>query len=450
MTDSLLPIERLDGADPAAAAARVRSAGAAPPQIGDAVAAIIAQVRDRGDAALRELISTYDLGGREIGAVRVPGDRLDPTLLGRDVRAALETSISNVAIVADASVGESTVVTLPQGHTVTLHELPVRRAAIYAPGGQAPYPSTIVMGVVTARAAGVEQVCVLTPPPVDDLVLATCALCGVDEVYAMGGAHGVAALALGTETIPRVDVIAGPGSAWAQEAKRQLGLEVGIDGYYGPSDLAICAGAAAPVNLIALDLMAQGEHGGQSTVLCASRSSGWLDALEVELGRLAAEHDSRQPALIGLVSCADDRAALAVCEAYAPEHLQLVGHGPESLARDVRAAGCLLVGAGSATAFGDYVAGSNHCLPTGGSARFASGLSTRVFRRKMSEVRIGPDAAAALAWAGAPLARAEGFNWHARSMEARAAPPAPVAPGQPGTAAPASADGDPSRSSGDQ
>jgi histidinol dehydrogenase len=441
MTDALLPIERLDGADPLAAAARVRAAGAAPPQIGEAVAQIISQVREGGDAALRSLVGQYDLGGRDVGAVRVAPERLDPTLLAGDVRAALETAITNVAIVADAGVLEPTVVTLPQGHTVTLHELPVRSAAIYAPGGQAPYPSTIVMGVVTARAAGVERVCVLTPPPLDDLVLATCALCGVDEVYAMGGAHGVAALALGTETIERVDVIAGPGSAWAQEAKRQLGLEVGIDGYYGPSDLAIFAGADAPIDLIALDLMAQGEHGGQSTVLCASSSKPWLDALQAELERLAGEYESRHPARIGLVACANDRAALAVCEAYAPEHLQLVGLGPEALASQVRAAGCLLVGAGSATAFGDYVAGSNHCLPTGGSARFASGLSTRVFRRKMSEVRIGADAAVALAWAGAPLARAEGFDWHARSMEARAQPrtPAPIVPGD-----------DPSRSPGEQ
>lgn len=413
-----LPIQRLSGDDPAAVARALRTAGSTPAGVRDAVGEIIKAVEVGGDAALLEAVSRHDLGGKSIGAVRIPSDRLDPTLLPSDVRAGLETAIANVAIVADAGVSDRIRVSLPQGHTVDLREVPVRSAAIYAPGGQASYPSTIVMGVVTARAAGVERICVLTPPPVSDVVLGTCALCGVDEVYAMGGAHGVAALALGTETIERVDVIAGPGSVWAQEAKRQLADRVGIDGYYGPSDLAIAAGAAAPVEPITLDLMAQGEHGGLSTVLLASSSPEFLDAVEARLRELATD-DWPRPSVVALVECADDRAALAVCEAYAPEHLQLVGEGPEKLAREVRSAGCLLVGVGSATAFGDYIAGSNHCLPTAGSARFASGLSTRVFRRRMSEVRIGSEAAATLAWLGMPIAQSEGFPWHARSMSAR-------------------------------
>ncbi|MDO9354439.1 MAG: histidinol dehydrogenase [Solirubrobacteraceae bacterium] len=413
-----LPIQRFTGDDPAAVARSLRIAGGTPDGVRDAVAGLIAAVETGGDAALAELVSKHDLAGQPVEAIRIPTDRLDAALLPADVRAGLETAITNVATVADAGVSERTRVVLPQGHTVDLREVPVRSAAIYAPGGQAAYPSTIVMGVVTARAAGVERICVLTPPHVSDVVLGTAALCGIDEVYAMGGAHGVAALALGTETIERVDVIAGPGSIWAQEAKRQLADRVGIDGYYGPSDLAIAAGADAPPELVALDLMAQGEHGGLSTVLLASASAEMLDAVEAKIAELATD-DWPRPAVVALVQCDDDRAALAVCEAYAPEHLQLIGEGVEKLAREVRSAGCLLVGPGSATAFGDYVAGSNHCLPTAGSARFASGLSTRVFRRKMSEVRIGPESATTLAWLGAPVARSEGFPWHARSMEAR-------------------------------
>ncbi len=413
-----LPIQRFTGDDPAAVARALRVAGGTPDGVRDAVAALIEAVERGGDDALMSLVSRHDLEGEPVESLRVPAERLDAALLAPDVRAGLETAISNVAMVADAGVAERTRVVLPQGHTVDLREVPVRSAAIYAPGGQAAYPSTIIMGVVTARAAGVERICVLTPPPLSDVVLGTAALCGIDEVYAMGGAHGVAALALGTETIERVDVIAGPGSVWAQEAKRQLADRVGIDGYYGPSDLAIAASEDAPVEFIALDLMAQGEHGGLSTVLLASASGELLDAVEEKVRELATDEWPR-PAAIALVHCSDDRQALAVCEAYAPEHLQLVGTGTEKLAREVRSAGCLLVGPGSATAFGDYVAGSNHCLPTAGSARFASGLSTRVFRRKMSEVRIGADAAATLAWLGAPVARTEGFPWHARSMEAR-------------------------------
>ncbi|MEH3053982.1 MAG: histidinol dehydrogenase [Patulibacter minatonensis] len=415
-----LPFVRFDPqSSPAEIARALRTAGRTPREVQSAVADLIAQVEEGGDAALLALVGKFDLGGKDVGAVRVPIDRLDPTLLDPEVRAGLETAIMNVAIVADAGVGEEKLAELPQGHTVALREVPVRSAAIYAPGGQAAYPSTIVMGVVTARAAGVERICVLTPPPVSDVVLATCALCGVDEVYAMGGAHGVAALALGTETIERVDVIAGPGSVWAQEAKRQLADRVGIDGYYGPSDLAILAGADASAELVALDLLAQGEHGGLSTVLLASPSVGLLDAVQSRMTELVADADWPRPSAIGLALTDDEPSALAVVEAYAPEHLELIGAHAERLARDVRSAGCLLVGPFGATAFGDYVAGSNHSLPTAGSARFASGLSTRVFRRRMSEVRITADAAAALAWAGAPIARAEGFPWHARSMEAR-------------------------------
>lgn len=418
--DADLPIVRFaPDATPQEIAQALRTAGRTPREVQIAVADLIAEVEQGGDEALRALVAKHDLGGRSVGELRVAAERLDPTLLDPEVRAGLETAIMNVAIVADAGVSEDVVAELPQGHTVRLREVPVGSAAIYAPGGQAAYPSTIVMGVVTARAAGVERICVLTPPPVSDVVLATCALCGVDEVYAMGGAHGVAALALGTETIERVDVIAGPGSVWAQEAKRQLADRVGIDGYYGPSDLAILASAGAPAELIALDLLAQGEHGGLSTVLLATPDAELAEAVEAQLAALTSTQDWPRPSAVGIAVTKDLDGALATVEAYAPEHLQLIGSAAEDRARDVRSAGCLLVGSSSATAFGDYVAGSNHSLPTAGSARFASGLSTRVFRRRMSEVRITPEAAQALAWAGAPIARAEGFPWHARSMEAR-------------------------------
>src|SRR5207244_3172602 len=217
-----------------------------------------------------------------------------------------------------------------QGQSVTVRELPVRRAAIYVPGGRAPYPSTVVMGAVTARVAGVEQIAVCAPGA-HPVILAACALCGLDEVYRMGGAHAVAALAYGTARVPRVDVIAGPGNLYVQEAKRLVSGDVGIDGFLRPRDDLVLA---------------------------------------------------------------------------------------EALAGRVRRAGCVFVGATGGTAFGDYVAGSNHSLPTGGAARFASSLSVRHFRRRMAEVHIGA-AAPALARAGAPIARAEGFTVHAASMEAR-------------------------------
>jgi histidinol dehydrogenase len=220
----------------------------------------------------------------------------------------------------------------------------------------------------------------------------------------MGGAQAIAALAYGTETVPAADVIVGPGSLWVQEAKRQVSGDVGIDGFAGPSDLTVILSEGADPVPLRLDLLAQAEHGEDSLVVAVSDDAALLDAL----GGVA------------LVVLADDMdAALALSEALAPEHLQLAGASAEALAPRVRRAGCLFVGGETGTAFGDYVAGSNHILPTAGAARFASMLSPRHFSRRMAEVRIDADAAAKLARAGAPIARAEGFEWHARSMEAR-------------------------------
>jgi histidinol dehydrogenase len=416
-------VERIDaGDDPVAAAAAVRALAPTPASVTDVVAEIVGAVRDGGDRALRELVARFDMGGAlaEDGAVslRLAPEQLDADLLDDDVRAGLEVAIANVALVAAAARGDDVEVTLPQGQRVVLREVPVRRAAIYVPGGRAPYPSTVVMGVVTARAAGVEEVVVLTPPPVDPVIRGACALCGVSEVYAVGGAHGVAALAYGTETIERADVIAGPGSLIVQEAKRQVSDVVGIDGFYGPSDVLVFADATADAHTIALDLLAQGEHGPGAPVVVVSGSSPLLHEVADALQRLSTGREHSDPAAFVLVHARSLLDALAFAEAFAPEHLELVGPAVERLAPRVRSAGCVFVGGSGGTAFGDYVAGSNHCLPTGGTARFASGLSPRQFRRRMSEVHIG-GAAAALAVAGAPIARAEGFVVHAESMEAR-------------------------------
>jgi histidinol dehydrogenase len=407
------------GADPAAAAAAVRALAPAPESVSAAVAEIVGAVRDGGDRALRELVARFDSGGAPPpDSLALAPEELDAGLLDEDVRFGLEIAIANVARVAAAGIGDDVEVTLAQGQRVVLREVPVRRAAIYVPGGRAPYPSTVVMGVVTARAAGVEEVAVLTPAPVDPVIRGACGLCGVHEVYAMGGAHGIAALAYGTETIARADVIAGPGSLIVQEAKRQVSASVGIDGFYGPSDVLVLADESADPRLAALDLLAQGEHGPGAPMVAVSDSPEFLDALEAQLHELAPQRPASGPAAFVLAQADSLLDALAFADAFAPEHLELVGAGAERLARRVRAAGCVFVGSAGATAFGDYVAGSNHCLPTGGAARFASGLSPRAFRRRVSEVHVG-DAAAALAAAGAPIARAEGFAVHAESMEAR-------------------------------
>lgn len=403
-------VERIDpGAD---AAERLRALIPAGVSVRSAVEGIVEGVRTGGDEALRGYVERFD---SHAGELRVPAERIDAAVAGlrADVRAGLEIAMSNVAAVAGASLGDDAEVQLPQGQIVLVREMAVRRAAIYVPGGRNPYPSTVIMGAVTAQVAGVEEI-VVCAPGAHDVILAACALCGVDEVYSMGGAHAVAALAYGTETIPRVDVIAGPGSLYVQEAKRMVFGDVGIDGFLGPSDLVVLAGWSADWGFIEQDLLAQAEHGDGTIVVLISHDRDLLDAIAVRL-----EDEEETGAVVALVEVPDVEAGLAVAEAFAPEHLELVGQDAEALAGEVRQAGCVFVGGPSAVAYGDYVAGSNHSLPTGGAARFASALSPRAFRRRMAEVRVPWDAIPALTRAGAPIARAEGFPMHATSMETR-------------------------------
>ncbi len=395
--------------------------------VADQVREILAGVRAGGDAAVLDYTRRFDTAGNQPRPLLVPGEELDEAIkrLPLELIAGLQVAIVNVALVADAGVGNDTAVELPQGQRIVLREVPVSSAAVYVPGGRAAYPSTVVMGVVTARSAGVVDVAVCAPPgpdgQIDPVILGTCRLCGVERVYRMGGAQAIAALAYGTDTVARVDVIVGPGNLYVQEAKHQLSAIVGIDGFAGPSDLLVALGehaGAHELRLAALDMLAQAEHGEGSLVAAVSPSEAVCDALAETLKNMVVERPTVGDAAFAIVHVAGARDAAALANAFAPEHLQLIGADMEALAPAIRCAGCLFVGLDSATAFGDYVAGSNHVLPTGGAARFASTLSPRHFRRTMSEVRIGAGAAK-LAAAGAPIARAEGFDVHAESMQAR-------------------------------
>src|SRR5207248_1042754 len=236
-------VERLGG--PPGAAAQLRSLVAAGASVAGEVGEILERVRAEGDAAVLDCTRRFDLAGGEPRSLRVAPEELDEAIkqLPLELVGGLQVAIANVALVAQAGVAENVSVDLPQGQRVVLREVPVGSAAVYVPGGRAPYPSTVVMGVVTARAAGVIDVAVSAPPggdgQIDPLILGTCRLCGVERVYRMGGAQAIAALAYGTETVGRVDVIVGPGNLYVQEAKHQLSTVVGIDGFAGPSDLLI-------------------------------------------------------------------------------------------------------------------------------------------------------------------------------------------------------------------
>jgi histidinol dehydrogenase len=410
-------LERRELGAPAALVAEIRALAPQSPSVAAAVAEIIEAVATDGDAAVRRYTARFDVDPPP--SQRVDAEELAHALAVLDpaVRAGLEVAITNVAEVAWAAADNDREVTLAQGQHVLLREVPVARAAVYVPGGRAPYPSTVVMGAVTARSAGVAEVAIATPPPIDPVTLAACELIGVSEVHRMGGAQAIAALAHGTESVAAVDVIVGPGNLYVQEAKRQLSGRVGIDGFAGPSDLVVLfdASDAGSIRLIAHDLLAQAEHGEASLVVAVAPEAALLNSLQTDLRTLWAG----QSAPFVLVHAGSLEQGLDFANAFAPEHLELIGPGAEALAPRVRAAGCVFVGWPGATAFGDYVAGTNHVLPTGGSARFASALGPRHFRRQMAELRIAHNSLDALVRAAEPIARAEGFGAHADSMRAR-------------------------------
>jgi histidinol dehydrogenase len=404
--------------DAAAAAAQIRDLVPSPQSVQDAVLEIIAQVRAGGDQAVHEYSRRFDTGGAEPLALKVTEAELDRAAAALDPRIAhgLLRAIENVGAVAHAAQRERETALDFGSHRVAVRSAPVDRAGVYVPGGRAPYPSTVVMGVVTARRAGVAEVAVCAPPgaagDIDPVVLAACKLTQATDVYRMGGAQAIAALAYGTRTVDAVDVIVGPGNLYVQEAKRQVFGHVGIDGFAGPSDLVLIADAGSDPHPLSLDLLAQAEHGPGTLVIAVSTSTGLLDGLQARL-----EPAPETAAAACLIQAADHDQALAFAQAFAPEHIQLVGTAAEALAPRVTHAGCVFIGPQAGTAFGDYIAGSNHILPTNGAARYASSLSPLHFTRSFTEVRIAD--ATELASAAAPIARAEGFELHAQSMEAR-------------------------------
>jgi histidinol dehydrogenase len=416
-----------DGTDPSALASQIRALQPPLGEVSETVAEVIAAVRERGDEAVSELEARF--GGERVDprTLPIPDAEVRSALerLDSESRRALETAAANIRAVAEAQLPDEQRLELEQGQSVNLRDVPVGSAGVYAPGGMASYPSTVLMGCIPAKTAQVERVVLATPHgggerPVADLILAAAAIGGADEIYPVGGAQAIAALAIGTELIPGVDVIAGPGNRYVQEAKRQLAGEVGIDGIAGPSELMVVAGDTARADWIALDLCAQAEHGSDGLLVAAAVETVILDAIEDSVKWVAADRGIAEDTALALVAVPDTVAAVQLANAIAPEHLQLVTEDATLLASAVRTAGCVFVGPHSATAFGDYAAGSNHVLPTGGAGRFQGPLDPGVFRRRIPTVTLTQAAARELAPTVATLARAEGFPLHAESAEARA------------------------------
>lgn len=392
------------------------------------VTGIEREIATGGDAALRDLTARFDATGRSADdlTLSVPLERAEKALkeTDPDVVEALRIAIGNVRAVAEAQLGVGErPVELPQGQTVTVGETAVAAAGIYAPGGRASYPSTVVMGCVPARVAGVERVVLVSPPGPDGEInrttLAAAALCDVDEIYAVGGAQAIFALARGTETVAPVDVIAGPGNDWVQAAKRTVFGEVGIDSLAGPSDLTVVLDRSVNLEWAALDLCAQAEHGPESTLVVIATEADVLDRLVGTIDRISATQPSVNDCRIALVEAPGAAAAVKLANAIAPEHLQLMDPASAALAGQVRTAGCVFAGPEAGTSFGDYIAGSNHVLPTGGTGRIFGPLSPTTFRRATARVSLTPAAVDRLAGPLDALARAEGLPVHGLSATKR-------------------------------
>lgn len=395
-------------------------------------AGLVADVAAHGEAALREQAEKFDgASGHEI---RVPAAHLDEALAALDpkVRAALEEAIVRVRAGSAAQVPAPSVTQLAPGAFVHQRWQPVRRVGLYVPGGKAVYPSSVVMNVVPAQVAGVQQIALASPPQrahggrVHPVILAAARLLGVDEVYAMGGAGAVGAFAYGVPTLALepVDVVTGPGNNFVAAAKRAVAGVVGTDSEAGATEILIVADDTADPRLVAADLISQAEHDEQASAVLVTDSESLATAVLDEIGPLAARtrHAERVAAALGgpqsaVVLVDDLAAATAFSNAYAPEHLELHLSNPD--AASFVHAGAVFVGPHTPVSLGDYLAGSNHVLPTGGQARYAAGLSAATFLRPQQVIEYDRAALAEVREAVVTLAEAEDLPAHGEAVQAR-------------------------------
>jgi histidinol dehydrogenase len=400
--------------------------------VADGVAAIIADVRARGDEALAELTGRFDRHPLVAEADwRIDADVCAAAYAGLEpsLRAALNTAAQRIRAYHEAQLPENRDYTDAQGVRLGAVWRGVDAAGLYVPGGRAAYPSSLLMNAIPAKVAGVGRLVVTTPTPggeVNPLVLAAAHIAGVDEIWRVGGAQAVAALAYGTARIGRVDVITGPGNAWVAEAKRQLYGVVGIDMVAGPSEILVIADGRNDPRWIAVDLLSQAEHdpAAQSILITDDKdfATAVIAAVEVELTQLATQAAARESwERHGLVITVDDLLgqAPALANALAAEHVEIATDDPQAIFDHIRHAGSAFLGRNTPEAIGDYVAGPNHVLPTGRRARFASGLSVLDFMKRTSFLQLDEQALHQIGPAAVALADAEGLPAHGRSVSIR-------------------------------
>ena len=397
--------------------------------VGRDVAAILADVRERGDAAVADYTQRFD-GFALAEDWRIPAADCRAAYHGLDaeLRIALELAANRIRDYHEQQLPDDRDYTDAIGMRLGARWRPVEAAGLYVPGGRAAYPSSLLMNAIPARVAGVERLVVATPTPngeINPLVLAAAHICGIEEIWRVGGAQGVAALAYGTERIAKVDVITGPGNAWVAEAKRQLYGVVGIDMVAGPSEILVIADAANEPRWIAADLLSQAEHDPAAQAILITDNEAFAHEVEREVEALLRNLGTGTTAraswdahgLIVIVANLAEAAPLA--DRLAAEHIELAVSEPESLFAAIRHAGSIFLGRHTPEAIGDYIAGPNHVLPTGRRARFASGLSVLDFMKRTSFIDASAEAMAALGPAAIALAEAEGLPAHAQSVRLR-------------------------------
>ena len=426
-------MKRLDTTAPdfeAAFAALLNQARETTSNVGDVVAAIIADIRARGDEALCDTTTRFDRFPLTPGRIRITDAEIDaavatvpPALLD-----ALEVAATRIDRFHRAQLPADLKLDDPDGLTLGMRWNALDAVGIYVPGGKAAYPSSVLMNAIPARAAGVARIAMCVPTPdnvLNPLVLAAARRAGVSEIYRVGGAQAVAALAWGTATIAPVDRIVGPGNAYVAEAKRQVFGRVGIDSIAGPSEVVVLADAAQDPSRIAVDLLAQAEHGEDSQSILITDSPRIADAVAAAV---AAEIPTLPRAAIAgaawetygaIILVHDWEEAYALVDRLAPEHLQIMTADPAEKFARIRHAGAAFLGAFTPEAVGDYVAGPNHVLPTGRTARFASGLSVFDFLKRTTWIAATPAGLSRIGPAAIALAEAEGLQAHARSIALR-------------------------------
>ncbi len=400
-------------------------------QVNQTVREILGAIRNRGDRALIEYTNRFDrLSVGEMAELTLPQERLQQALdrLPEDQRTALEHAAERVRLYHQHQKMESWSYTEADGTMLGQQVTPLDRVGLYVPGGKAAYPSSVLMNAIPAKVAGVEELIMVVPTPdgvVNELVLAAAAISNVDSVYTVGGAQAVAALAYGTETIPQVDKIVGPGNIYVATAKGMVFGAVGIDMIAGPSEiLVVCDGKTDP-DWIAMDLFSQAEHDEDAQSILVSPDAQFLDAVEQSIGKLIRgmeRADIIRTALDergALIQVDNMEQAMEVTNFIAPEHLELSVEDPEALLPAIRHAGAIFMGRYTAEALGDYCAGPNHVLPTSRTARFSSPLGVYDFQKRSSLIMCSADGSSELGKTASVLARGEGLTAHARSAEYR-------------------------------